>query len=353
VATGQTLSFDQIEQLWISNGGPAGWAPLMAAIAQAESSGSTVALNNNPGTGDYSVGLWQINYYAGLLGPRTNKYGSPAALQADPNLQAKAAIDLFANGAGWTNWENDHAINAWIAAGRPNQPNAATVQSWGFGGGGGGPSSTTTATGAAGGPAAGAPSGAVSNDLSTCVVQFPGFLFFSGPCLLTKGGVKWLSSVAALGVGAGMFTFGVLMLAAWGFDASGARQAVTSTAKKVGVGASLLTGQPEVAAGIAATSRRSSSSSPARPARAARPAGPATAGRLESRSIERRFQAAQRDIGPIGPRGANATSRRAYERRTSTPGSGRRPSTEQRRRVAETDEQRRARRRAEGFERVS
>ena len=33
----------------------------MTAIAMAESSGDSAALNNNPNTGDLSYGLWQIN----------------------------------------------------------------------------------------------------------------------------------------------------------------------------------------------------------------------------------------------------------------------------------------------------
>jgi hypothetical protein len=341
-----TLNFDQIVSLWDNAGGDPGWGPLMAGIALAESSGNTTVLNDNPSTGDYSVGLWQINYYGGLLGPRTKAYGSPASLQASPTAQAAAAVSLANGGTNLGPWRTDRAWDQWANAGFPAKPSKATVQEWlkaaGVGTGGG------PAGSLAGDPGASTPAGAAGAasqpgaDLSTCVIQFPGFLFFSGPCLLTKGGVKWLTGVAALTFGAGVFTFGVVMLAAWGFDRSGAKQAVTSTAKKVGIGASLLTAQPEVAAGIAATSRKPASSGQ-----------PATAGRIESRQIERRFRAAERDQGPIGPRGANASSRRAYERRTSTPGGGRRPGAEQRRRATEGHEQRRARHRAEGFERVS
>jgi hypothetical protein len=126
------LSYAQVEQLWTQNGGPAGWAPLMAAIAMAESGGNTQALNNTPATGDYSVGLWQINYYNGMLAGRTASYGSPQALLADPNKQAKAAISLFGqNGSGLGNWQGDAAWKAWRAAGAPQQPSAATVESWG------------------------------------------------------------------------------------------------------------------------------------------------------------------------------------------------------------------------------
>ena len=128
--TSTRLAFQNIEQLWIDNGGPAGWAPLMAGIAIAESGGDPSALNDNPATGDYSVGLWQINYFGSLLPGRTASYGSPAALQADPNAQAKAAIDLFGGGPGITNWTNDATWKQWVNAGRPNQPSASTVQGW-------------------------------------------------------------------------------------------------------------------------------------------------------------------------------------------------------------------------------
>ena len=114
-----TLTFNQIEAIWIANGGSVQWAPTMAAIALAESGGRTTALNNNPSTGDYSVGLWQINYFQGLLGPRTAEYGSPAALQGNANLQAQAAIKLLGNnGAGISNWKGD-PIGNYVQSGQP------------------------------------------------------------------------------------------------------------------------------------------------------------------------------------------------------------------------------------------
>lgn len=124
------MTFAEIQQLWIQNGGTPGWAPLMAGIALAESGGTTKALNNNPSTGDYSVGLWQINYYGDLLSGRTAAYGSPVQLQNDPNRQAQAAVSLFGTGAGISNWTNDRTWNAWRAAGSPSKPPASTVQSW-------------------------------------------------------------------------------------------------------------------------------------------------------------------------------------------------------------------------------
>jgi hypothetical protein len=98
------LSFKQLESLWIQAGGSKISAPTAAAVALAESGGNTAALNNNSSSGDYSVGLWQINYY-GSLGPsRAARYGQPDQLRADPYANARAAIDLSRNGSNWSPW---------------------------------------------------------------------------------------------------------------------------------------------------------------------------------------------------------------------------------------------------------
>jgi len=142
------LSMAQIESLWTGAGGTPGWAPLMAGIALAESSGTTTALNNNPSTGDYSVGLWQINYYGDLLSGRTAEYGSPVQLQNTPARQAKAAVNLFGGGAGISNWTNDRVWNEWVKAGRPSKPTFTTVAGWVKSSGSGGTTASTTAGGA-------------------------------------------------------------------------------------------------------------------------------------------------------------------------------------------------------------
>jgi len=98
--------YAQIKQLWINNGGNPKLADTMAAIALAETGGTgyTCSLNDNANTGDYSVGLWQINYFGGLRGERTARYGSPESLRSNPSAQAKAAIDLAQGGKGLHNW---------------------------------------------------------------------------------------------------------------------------------------------------------------------------------------------------------------------------------------------------------
>lgn len=79
----------------LSNAGFKGWPlVIMTALAGREASWNPTALNNNPNTGDYSVGLFQINYFGYLLKGRTAEYGAPSALLSNPQDQANAAYKL-------------------------------------------------------------------------------------------------------------------------------------------------------------------------------------------------------------------------------------------------------------------
>lgn len=125
------MNLAQIEALWIANGGDPRWAPLMAGIAIAESGGDPRALNPNPKTKDFSVGLWQINYYGDLYQPRTKEFGTPDQLSGSTARQARAAIKLSGDGSnGLQAWANDPVWNAWVAAGRPKHPSTAQVTKW-------------------------------------------------------------------------------------------------------------------------------------------------------------------------------------------------------------------------------
>lgn len=84
-----------------------GWPlTVMTAIAGVESNWTPTDLNNDPSTGDYSVGLTQINYFGALLPGRTQQYGSPASLRSDPAAQAAATYNLAGGNslAGLSNW---------------------------------------------------------------------------------------------------------------------------------------------------------------------------------------------------------------------------------------------------------
>ena len=58
-------NFGQLESIWIEGGGSIQMAPMMAAIALAESNGNPTALNPNDTNGQggtqSSYGLWQIS----------------------------------------------------------------------------------------------------------------------------------------------------------------------------------------------------------------------------------------------------------------------------------------------------
>lgn len=97
------MNHDQLAQLWIDGGGRADQADTAAAVALAESGGDPEAINDNPATGDYSVGLFQINYFGSLYWPRTMAYGPPSSL-TDPARNVAAAIAISANGTNWRPW---------------------------------------------------------------------------------------------------------------------------------------------------------------------------------------------------------------------------------------------------------
>lgn len=110
------LSYQQLQDLWVKAGGSPAVAPLMAAIALAESGGSPLAANENAQTQDDSHGLWQINYYGPLAAERTAKFG-PKDQITDPLKNAKAAVALYGDGKGLSNWKNDAAYKAYTTQG--------------------------------------------------------------------------------------------------------------------------------------------------------------------------------------------------------------------------------------------
>lgn len=72
---------------------------LAAAIAKAESGLNPSALNNNASTGDYSVGLWQINMLA-----HKDHFGTEAELKI-PERNGAAAFSLYqGRGGHFTDW---------------------------------------------------------------------------------------------------------------------------------------------------------------------------------------------------------------------------------------------------------
>jgi Lysozyme like domain len=94
LGTGTIYSYAQLEGLWINAGGSSSMAPLMAAIAMAESGGCTVAYNPSGATG-----LWQI---LGVIDPADKGH------LTDPAVNAKEAVAKYkAQGLGaWQTYTN-------------------------------------------------------------------------------------------------------------------------------------------------------------------------------------------------------------------------------------------------------
>ena len=96
------MNFQELENLWVANGGSAIYAPIAAAIAMAESAGNPNAIGDQ-GT---SYGLWQVHW---TVHPQFN----PAQL-FNPNYNAAAAVALSGNGANfgpWTTFNNGAYLN--------------------------------------------------------------------------------------------------------------------------------------------------------------------------------------------------------------------------------------------------
>jgi hypothetical protein len=88
-------TFSQLEGLWIQAGGSAAVAPIMAAIALAESSGNPAAINptDNNGT-QTSWGLWQIS---------NGTHNQPVANILNPQVNAQQAVAKY-EASGFAPW---------------------------------------------------------------------------------------------------------------------------------------------------------------------------------------------------------------------------------------------------------
>lgn len=103
---GSSYSFQQLEALWIQAGGPRYLAPIMAAIALAESSGKPRASHRNS-NGSVDRGLWQINSSHG--------YG---ATSFNPLANARQAVGVWhSQGLGaWATYTN-HSYVKYLGGG--------------------------------------------------------------------------------------------------------------------------------------------------------------------------------------------------------------------------------------------
>jgi len=190
--TGTLYSYAQLEGLWINAGGSSTLAPVMAAIAEAESGGCSTAQNPSGATG-----LWQI---LGAVNPADQNS------LTDPAVNAKEAVLKYqSQGPGaWTTYTSG-AYKAYLNG--STTPDTSVPA-------GGTPATTTAATAT-----------------STCVIKASenGFLGIGAAsvCFFSKSEARAL--IGGLFVTAGFILgiAGAVILAAAAFRHTGAAAAVS------------------------------------------------------------------------------------------------------------------------------
>lgn len=200
------LTYSQLEGLWIKNGGSATLAPVMAAIALAESGGNPGARNDKDNGGKQSsFGLWQIS---------TGTHAPPAANWNDPNENAKLAMGkLKSQGLKAWGTYNSRAYERYLANGvPPSDP------------GSGGALGTTPVVGAV-------PAGNVD---ATCAWSFH-FPVAGNTCLVSHVQLRQSLSILVTATGVVIALVGVVLLVGYGLTKSKTVKDVTALAGKVGM----------------------------------------------------------------------------------------------------------------------
>lgn len=118
-----TYSYSQLESLWEQAGGSSTLAPVMAAIALAESSGNPQAENPSGASG-----LWQV------MVPENNQYipgGSSNVFNPQDNASAAVAIEKAQGLSAWTTYTSG-AYEQFLQSGVAPSP-AGTTETSGTG----------------------------------------------------------------------------------------------------------------------------------------------------------------------------------------------------------------------------
>lgn len=214
---GTRYTYAQLEALWIQNGGSSAMAPVMAAIAEAESGGCSSDINpvDNNGT-QTSWGLWQIS---------NGTHNQPTENILDPNVNAQQAVAKYRS-QGLGAW-GTYTSGAYLAF----LNNNSSPDYSGTGSPAGNTSATLTASTAdclvamPGGTAGGAILGGL-----------PGALLGSEACLVTKSEARGVVGGALLIFGGSVALLGLLILAVYGFERTGAGRAASRVLAVTGAG---------------------------------------------------------------------------------------------------------------------
>ncbi len=197
-------SYAQLEGLWINNGGDPAQAPLMAAIALAESSGNSTARNPSGATG-----LWQI--LVPVHGDLIKKYGDPT----DPNANAKEAVAIY----------KQQGLKAWTTytSGAYKQYMKSGVQPVDVAPGTNG--GTTTPT---------------SDSSSCCAIGTGGIAGIGGFCLVSKTQLNSLFGIVIISGGMVVGFVGVAWILIYGLKKTGIANVASSLPGPVGTAAKVV-----------------------------------------------------------------------------------------------------------------
>lgn len=185
------LTYSQLEGTWIQAGGLVMLAPLMAAIALAESGGDPNNRNDHDNGGKQSsFGLWQIS---------TGTHSAPSTNWNDPLTNAKLAVGKY----------KSQGLKAWgtytSGAYKPFMKNGVPASQF-----------DPAVDGALGFSSGTNPSGTdVSSNVDTTCAWHLKFLT-SDSCVLTKPQVRVMLGIMVGGTALLVGLFGVIVLASYG-----------------------------------------------------------------------------------------------------------------------------------------
>lgn len=200
------LTYSQLEGLWIKNGGSTSLAPIMAAIALAESGGDPHAENQTDNKGKQSsFGLWQIS---------TGTHTAPSPNWSDPNVNAQLAVaKLKSQGLKAWGTYTSGAYKAHLANGvPPTDPGTS------------GALGTTPVVGS---------TTPVSTVDDTCAWSFH-FPVAGNTCLVSHVQLRQSLSILVTATGVVIALVGVVLLVGYGLTKSSTVKDVTKLASKVG-----------------------------------------------------------------------------------------------------------------------
>jgi Lysozyme like domain len=193
---GVLYSYAELEGLWENAGGAASLAPVMAAIAMAESGGCSTALNPTDNGGrQTSWGLWQISN-------GTHSSPGPNPLTGPGNAALAVAKYQSQGITAWGTYSSG-AYKQFLQGSVPADLNVA-----------GGQATLTAATAA---------------DCWLGLSSAKLFLItgpeIGGGCLITRSQIRSVAGVALMSAGMSVLSVGALVLLAYGLKSSGAGKA--------------------------------------------------------------------------------------------------------------------------------